>query len=215
MGGNAVHSLHVGDTQAEHATEFLQPAPVHGALFRRRGRATIFMLPVLAPYDELYVELDREPYRCSEDCDMFGPGNVADLGQAATVHLAPHDRIGAHFQIVDAKPFDVLDIAPPDVRQRVGRGSNAKWVEIQLKQANDLIGAVLAATDRYDAVIVPAIGATITGGQHFKLGTARVPIDDRARFKATASAAYAFVVEEQIRLGVRGTGSVCRVESYL
>jgi len=85
---------------------------------------------------------------------MPRPADVADLRQADPVELRADQGIGREFDVIDAEPFDVVDVLAADRRQVARRRRDAEGIKAHLQHANDLACAILSAGDGHDAVPV-------------------------------------------------------------
>jgi hypothetical protein len=70
-------------------------------------------------------------------------------------------------------------------------GDRSQVVE---QHAHDLVGAILAATNWYDAVPVPAFVAAVLFQHLEKLLVADIPVHDLSFFIAATGVTYAFIV---------------------
>src|ERR1700733_14127170 len=98
--------------------------------------------------------------------------------------------------------FQDLDVLSADGRKIASRRSHAQRIEPELQHTDDLIGAVLAAAHRNDAIPIAAPTAVLVQ-QRQQFTPAHVPIDVLPIFISPARIANTVFVDMKIRLGRR------------
>src|SRR3546814_572334 len=133
---------------------------------------------------------------------MLRPRNVTDLHEANTVQLCPNTRIGRNLVVVDTHLLDILNVLSANIAEITGRCRDAQRVKAVLQHANDLIGAVLAATNRNDTIPIAAIRVSILRQYLAKFPLSLAPIDLIPFLVAAARIANPLFVEKEIGLRV-------------
>src|SRR5262249_11213226 len=116
------------------------------------------------------------------------------------VDLVAHDGVGGDLDVVHPPALEVLDVPAADVRELVGRGSDAERVHAELEHAQRLRGAVLAAAAWDDAVVVRAAIRAVAVQDGDQVPAPGVPVNFLAALVTPAGAADALPVDKQVRL---------------
>ena len=98
--------------------------------------------------------------------------------------------------------LDVLDVTSADIREIVRRRRDAKRIHADFEETQQLVGAVLAARDRDDAIVIGAVLAAVLLHDAQKFLLALVPVHLRPETIIETGIAHAVLVKREVWLGL-------------